>query len=106
MSKLVIVIASIGSDSKPYTVREMRRKLAHALSKLQGDQEVSFTFRATLENYEPVPEKPEIVYCLHLNGFRDGLCHTCMLRETDQYPTVNDSSSTIVMGPLARPSND
>jgi hypothetical protein len=50
MSKLTICIEN--HDQK-YTVSEMRRRLAQVLSKLSGDQEVSFSFVATLENYKP-----------------------------------------------------
>jgi len=51
MSKLLI---RVDNHDQPYTVSEMRKRLAQVLSKLNGDQEVSFTFVATLENYSPV----------------------------------------------------
>ena len=50
MSKLLI---RIDNHDQPYTVSEMRKRLAQVLSKLNGDQEVSFTFVATLEHYQP-----------------------------------------------------
>ena len=36
----------IDNHDQPYTVREMRRRLAQVLSKLNGDQTVSFSFDA------------------------------------------------------------
>lgn len=55
MSKLTLRIENHG---QVYTVSEMRRRLAQVLSKLDGGQEVSFAFTATLENYQGtlVPE--------------------------------------------------
>ena len=43
----------IDNHDQPYTVREMRRRLAQVLSKLNGDQTVSFSFNARLEEYTP-----------------------------------------------------
>lgn len=66
MSKLTIIVTNhdmVNNREQKYTVSEMRRRLAQVLSKLSGDQEVSFSFRATLENYEPAPTpKPTIVW--------------------------------------------
>jgi hypothetical protein len=50
MSKLTI---RIDNHDQHYTVSEMRKRLAQVLSKLQGDQDVTFTFVANLENYKP-----------------------------------------------------
>ena len=50
MSKLLI---RVDNHDQPYTVSEMRKRLAQVLSKLNGDQEVVFTFIANLENYQP-----------------------------------------------------
>jgi len=52
MSKLLI---RIDNHDQPYTVSEMRKRLAQVLSKLNGDQEVAFTFVATLPEYRPEP---------------------------------------------------
>ena len=45
----------VESHEQKYTVSEMRKRLAQVLSKLDGDQEVTFTFAASLEHYEPTP---------------------------------------------------
>ena len=74
MAKIVI---NIDNHDQKYTVSEMRRRLAQVLSKLDGGHEVSFSFTATLENYQPARE------CIHPNGFRDGICHHCQLLEKD-----------------------
>lgn len=50
MSKLNI---NIENHEQKYTVSEMRRRLAQVLSKLNGDQEVTFTFTCTLKHYQP-----------------------------------------------------
>lgn len=50
MSRLTI---RIDNHEQPYTVSQMRKRLAQVLSKLDGSQEVSFTFTAALENYQP-----------------------------------------------------
>ena len=52
MAKLHI---QIDNHDGPYTVSEMRRKLAKVLSKLNGDQEVRFMFTAALDQYQPAP---------------------------------------------------
>jgi hypothetical protein len=43
----------IDNHDGPYTVSEMRKRLAKVLSKLNGDQEVRFMFTAALNNYTP-----------------------------------------------------
>lgn len=55
MSKLTI---HIENHEQKYTVSEMRRRLAQVLSKLNGDQIVSFTFDATLANYQSFDSRP------------------------------------------------
>jgi hypothetical protein len=35
------------------TVKDMRRQLAQVLSKLDGENNISFTFSAKLDNYRP-----------------------------------------------------
>jgi hypothetical protein len=45
----------IDNHDQPYTVSEMRKRLAQVLSKLDGGQEVSFSFSARFENYTPAP---------------------------------------------------
>jgi hypothetical protein len=49
MAKLNI---NIESHEQGYTVSEMRKRLAQVLSKLDGDQPVTFTFAAALQNYK------------------------------------------------------
>jgi len=79
MSKLLI---RVDNHDQPYTVSEMRKRLAQVLSKLNGDQEVAFTFVATLEHYQPRPiEETE----------------NCTLEWFGLQP---------VIGELARPEND
>jgi len=101
MSKLLI---RVDNHDQPYTVSEMRKRLAQVLSKLNGDQEVAFTFVATLENYEPTrtPTIPAILgapYNLEqgdpVEG-RDGLWGYAKKL----------GFSTEVCGEIARPEND
>lgn len=87
MPKLVI---NIENHQQKYTVSEMRRRLAQVLSKLQGDQEVTFSFRASLENYQP-EIKPSIVTNSNSNPTIDVHFH---------------KKSSAVFGELARPEND
>jgi hypothetical protein len=54
MSQLLI---HVESHEQRYTVSQMRRRLAQVLSKLRGDQEVTFTFNATFESYQPAKER-------------------------------------------------
>jgi Ribonuclease G/E len=54
MSKLTI---RIENHQQKFTVSEMRKRLAQVLSKLEGNQEVSFTFVATLESYQSATAK-------------------------------------------------
>lgn len=48
------VTINLDNHGQPYTVREMRRRLARLLSNLNGDQNVSFAFVARLDQYRPV----------------------------------------------------
>ena len=50
VSKLNI---SIDNHGQEYAVSEMRRRLAQVLSKLDGAQKVTFSFRAELAEYKP-----------------------------------------------------
>jgi hypothetical protein len=43
----------IDNHDGPYTVSELRKRLARVLSKLNGDAEIRFMFTAALENYQP-----------------------------------------------------
>jgi hypothetical protein len=52
MSKLTL---HIDNHEQKYTVSEMRKRLTQVLSKLNGDQEVSFTLAVTLDDYTPAP---------------------------------------------------
>jgi hypothetical protein len=52
MAKLNI---NIESHEQKYTVSDMRKRLAQVLSKLDGDQPVTFSFRAELTDYQPEP---------------------------------------------------
>jgi hypothetical protein len=45
------ITISAGTNGEKTTVSEMRKRLARVLSKLDGDQEVSFSFAASCENY-------------------------------------------------------
>lgn len=64
------ITIQIDNHEQPYTVSEMRRRLAQVLSKLNGDQTVSFSFNARLENYTPnrpsitkIPDAPDTRHC-------------------------------------------
>lgn len=87
MSTLNINIDNHGQE---YTVSEMRRRLAQVLSKLSGDQKVTFAFRAELADYQPAPSRiiPHIYTSLG--------CPAC-----DMLGTLH-----IEYGELARPEND
>ena len=52
MGRIVIRIDNYGQK---YTVSQMRMKLAQALAKLDGAQECTFNFTASLDNYKPAP---------------------------------------------------
>ena len=58
MSKLNI---NIENHEQKYTVSEMRKRLAQVLSKLNGDQPATFSFRAELTDYTPAPECQQIL---------------------------------------------
>jgi hypothetical protein len=52
----------IDSHKDPtYTVSQMRKRLAQVLSKLNGDQVVSFSFAAVLEGYQPAPTTRQVM---------------------------------------------
>lgn len=67
MANITIHIGSHGGDM---TVSEMRKKLAKVLSKLRGDQSVTFAFGASLQNYVPQPParsaRPALVEGVHI----------------------------------------
>ena len=58
---MATLMIQIDDHDQPYTVREMRRRLAQVLSKLDGDQIVSFSFNARLENYTRHNTKPAVL---------------------------------------------
>ena len=45
------ITISAGTNGEKTTVSEMRRRLARVLAKLDGNQEVSFSFAASCEHY-------------------------------------------------------
>jgi hypothetical protein len=59
------ITISAGTNGEKTTVSEMRKRLARVLSKLDGDQEVSFSFAASLDSYRPsrgipkIPDSPD-----------------------------------------------
>jgi hypothetical protein len=86
MSTLNINIDNHGQE---YTVSEMRRRLAQVLSKLHGDQKVTFAFRAELSDYQHVPVVPPT------------------LKSPAGYPPVGGILfESTVYSELARPSNE
>ena len=52
MAKLHI---QIDNHEGPYTVSELRKRLAKVLSKLDGGAEIRFMFTAALDDYQPAP---------------------------------------------------
>lgn len=110
MPKLTIVVHE---DSPTCTVSEMRRRLARALSRLPGEQEVSFTFSARIGEYLPAAQDTGALYDDFCNTPVDG-CKTGRL--TAKYPALGapynlkvpplQPKINIVMGELARPEND
>lgn len=115
MSKLVIVVEN---HQQKYTVSEMRRRLAQVLSKLNGDQEVSFTFSATLENYQPASDASTnfATNMEKYNKLSPEQKHNTMhpVLGAPYNPWVSGfraedlagAEPTVVLGPLAAPSND
>lgn len=85
MSKLNINIESGGQE---YTVSEMRIRLAQVLSKLNGDQKVTFSFRAELSDYRPAPQIVSVPKVL------------------PKGPGYATYLTNAVYGELARPEND
>jgi hypothetical protein len=59
------ITISARTNGEKTTVSEMRKRLARVLSKLDGAQEVSFSFAATLDSYRPslgipkIPDSPD-----------------------------------------------
>ena len=96
MSKLTI---RIDNHDQHYTVSEMRKRLAQVLSKLSGDQEVTFTFVANLEYYQPAA--PQGYNCLRAN------CTSPVphfhLSHADDHAGL---TPPVVFGELARPENN
>ncbi len=103
MAKLHI---QIDNHDGPYTVSEMRRKLAKVLSKLNGDQEVRFMFTAALENYTPaapVNRRP-CFGCDSEPSLAEIIERNCSLLK-ESLPKISVSRG-ILFGELSRPSND
>lgn len=46
-------LLNVNVENQKTTVSDMRKELARILSKLPGDSDVAFNFRATLKNYKP-----------------------------------------------------
>lgn len=84
MAQLTI---NIDNQGQPYTVAEMRKHLAQVLSKLNGDQTVTFSFRANLPEYRPAYQ----IYPGRVINFE---------------AAVFDEGITIAHGPLAAPENN
>jgi hypothetical protein len=80
----------IENHKQKFTVSEMRIRLAQVLSKLNGDQEVSFTFVAQLDDYKPA--RRSAFYPQHASTHSV----TAELREGEN----------VVHGEFARPEND
>lgn len=95
MSKLNINIESGGQE---YTVSEMRRRLAQVLSKLNGDQKVTFSFRAELPNYEPTLATRAAIWHANEKQVIETLGLSVVPARTPY--------ATFVLGELARPEND
>jgi hypothetical protein len=96
MAKLTVVIENHSEGS---TVSEMRHQLARVLSKLDGGQEVSFTFRATLDTYRPAPSAHQIE--------AEENRYPCDCQSAPHHFQCNAvRKAYVVMGPLARPEND
>ena len=87
MSKLNI---NIDNHGQKYTVSEMRKRLAEVLSKLDGEQEVTFAFRADLPDYKPRTVRTP----------RDFSHVRAVIAD------MRDEEPTIVYGELARPENN
>ena len=121
MSKLNI---NLDNHGQPYTVSEMRIRLAQVLSKLDGGQLVTFSFRADLPDYKPADD----LYVMFVSrGFKvpDSLDtrHATMnpalgapyklgdvIQDTSgglwNYVDGLREGENVVHGPLARPEND
>jgi hypothetical protein len=87
MAKVTI---NIDNHEQPYTVSQMRKRLAQVLSKLNGDQLVSFSFSAHFGSYQAAaPATHGDIY----DEYADGSRHSGL------YPPM-------MFGELARPEND
>ena len=113
MAKVTIVLENHGEK---YTVRDMRRRLAQVLCRLNGDQEVSFHFVATMENYN-VDLYAEVAkqngcsrqiakarvlgkdYTFGVSESPNGDPYAEFIKRTSENPNI-------VVGPLARPENN
>jgi len=99
MSKLTI---RIENHEQTYTVSEMRKRLAQVLSKLNGDQEVTFTFVANLEHYSPVRAYGE--------KYQENLMQTAAAMLVDDHSGINPPAlagdPNMVLGESARPENN
>jgi hypothetical protein len=104
----------IDNHDGPYTVSELRRRLARVLSKLDGGAEIRFMFTAALENYTPAspvnrrpclgrdPEPfPTACQC----GCADGDPSLAEIIERN-CSLLKESLPKIIVGELARPEND
>ena len=96
-----LVTINVGSNGQPYTVSQMRRRLAQILSKLDGGQEISFSFVGVLEYYRPTG----------IGGY-NCLRPACVCTVSDFHLRHPDdlnqgpAAPTTVFGELARPEND
>lgn len=66
-----LITIRIDDHGETMTVREMRRRLAQILSKLDGDHQVSFSFVARLDYSQPSQTE-----CHHPWGFNPTYGHT------------------------------
>jgi hypothetical protein len=77
MSRITI---SVSNHDQPHTVSEMRKRLAQILSRLNGSQEVTFSFSAVLPDYVPGPQpSPK-------HRYTPAGCAACDLTDTPHMP--------------------
>ena len=91
MSKLNINIEHYAPE---YTVSEMRIRLAQVLSKLNGDQTVTFSFRAELPDYKPAPKSTDSV-CPVCHGYPEPAAHCLNCNRTGFVQAANTRQATM-----------
>ncbi len=97
---MATITIQIDNHEQKFTVGEMRRRLAQVLSKLNGDQIVTFSFNARLENYTPrtvsTPRDMTKLYWPFVNS--DGTCTGRTIAKIPDAPDTRHATMPAVLG--------